>query len=146
MSVKILGTEPAYEGWITVRVATLAGPDGETFEREVEDHGDGVAVLPYDPDRRVALLVRLPRETAQGFAEAGYLHLRNRYLGNSLHLGKVRHKGPSAGDSRAGGQPLVRQRFAENGNLLARGRDSGGSGGFARALPHVIIVSERSTP
>jgi nudix-type nucleoside diphosphatase (YffH/AdpP family) len=34
---------------------------GEEVERDVEDHGRGIAVLPYDPVRRVALLVRLPR-------------------------------------------------------------------------------------
>ena len=28
---------------------------------EIEDHGPAVAVLPYDPERRVALLVKLPR-------------------------------------------------------------------------------------
>ncbi|TNC16438.1 NUDIX hydrolase [Methylobacterium terricola] len=33
-------------------------PDGSRIGREIEDHGPAVAVLPYDPDRRVALLVR----------------------------------------------------------------------------------------
>jgi nudix-type nucleoside diphosphatase (YffH/AdpP family) len=35
--------------------------DGTEFAREVEDHGAAVAVLPYDPVRRTALLVRLLR-------------------------------------------------------------------------------------
>ena len=35
-------------------------PGGE-FRREIEDHGRAVAVLPYDPDRGVALLVEVPR-------------------------------------------------------------------------------------
>ena len=42
-------------------MATLAGDDGVSFQREIEHHGDAVAVLPYDPNRRVALLVKLPR-------------------------------------------------------------------------------------
>ena len=33
-------------------------PDGAVVERFVEDHGHAACVLPYDPDRRVALLVR----------------------------------------------------------------------------------------
>jgi nudix-type nucleoside diphosphatase (YffH/AdpP family) len=33
-------------------------PDGEVIKREVEDHGAAVCVLPYDPERRVAMLVR----------------------------------------------------------------------------------------
>ena len=40
---------------------TLSGDDDVTFTREIEQHGDAVAVLPYDPERRVALLVTLPR-------------------------------------------------------------------------------------
>lgn len=33
-------------------------PDGQTMRREIEDHGAAVAVLPYDPVRRTAILVR----------------------------------------------------------------------------------------
>ncbi len=61
MTVTIRDSAVAYEGWLKIRVATLAGDDGVSFAREIEDHGPGVAVLPYDPDRRTALLVRLPR-------------------------------------------------------------------------------------
>lgn len=59
--VSIRATRLAYEGWLKLHVATLSGEDGVEFEREIEDHGRAVAVLPYDADRRVALLVRLPR-------------------------------------------------------------------------------------
>jgi nudix-type nucleoside diphosphatase (YffH/AdpP family) len=41
--------------------ATLAAADGSTFRREIEHHGHAAAVLPYDPGRRTALLVSLPR-------------------------------------------------------------------------------------
>ncbi|RZJ82901.1 MAG: NUDIX hydrolase, partial [Brevundimonas sp.] len=40
---------------------TLLLPDGQRIAREIEDHGSGVAILPYDPGRRVALLVRQTR-------------------------------------------------------------------------------------
>ena len=59
--VAIRSTTLAHGGWLKLRVATLAGDDGVTFTREIEDHGPAVAVLPYDPERRVALLVMLPR-------------------------------------------------------------------------------------
>jgi len=47
-----------YEGWSDLLKLTIRTPDGSTFTREVEDHGAAVAVLPYDPERRVAVLAR----------------------------------------------------------------------------------------
>ncbi len=45
--------------------------DGAEVIREVERHGDAVAVLPYDPERRTALVVRLFRLPAfDRFGEA----------------------------------------------------------------------------
>lgn len=61
MPVAIERTELAYKGWFRVLLAHMKGPDGTTFTRLIEDHGPGCAVLPYDPERRVALVVRLPR-------------------------------------------------------------------------------------
>lgn len=61
MTVTIERTETAYKGWLRLLVAHMRDGDGKTFTREIEDHGRGCAVLPYDPDRRVALVVRLPR-------------------------------------------------------------------------------------
>lgn len=61
MTVRIRSRETLYSGWLKLHRATLSGDDGESFVREIEDHGAGVAVLPYDPVRRTALLIRLPR-------------------------------------------------------------------------------------
>src|SRR5260221_10552423 len=58
---RIVGSRVAYKGYVTITIATLRGRDGATHEREIEDHGRAVCVLPYDPVRRVALLVRMPR-------------------------------------------------------------------------------------
>jgi nudix-type nucleoside diphosphatase (YffH/AdpP family) len=55
---RITGVKILHEGWCKLLRLTVRLPDGETVEREVEDHGDAVAVLPYDPRRRVAILVR----------------------------------------------------------------------------------------
>ncbi len=53
--VEILG------GWVKVRRTDVLMPDGTLVERHIEDHGPGVAVLPYDPVRKVAMLVSQPR-------------------------------------------------------------------------------------
>lgn len=50
-----------HRGWNTFGIATLTLPDGATVPRALEDHGEAACVLPYDPDRRVALLVRQAR-------------------------------------------------------------------------------------
>lgn len=58
MPYEIQAIRAAYEGWCRLLVATIRTSDGQTIKREIEDHGDAVAVLPYDGDRRVAMLVR----------------------------------------------------------------------------------------
>lgn len=64
MSFEIRSVETLYRGYSTLMMATIAAPDGTTFRREIEDHGRAACVLPYDPARRCALLVRLPRAPA----------------------------------------------------------------------------------
>ena len=58
MSPRVVKLDNVYAGWSELRVATIELADGQIIHREVEDHGTAVAVLPYDPARRVALLVR----------------------------------------------------------------------------------------
>ncbi len=60
MTVEIRKTETVHKGWTVLSRVTLADGDKE-FHREVEDHGQAVAVLPYDAERRTALMVQLPR-------------------------------------------------------------------------------------
>ncbi len=50
-----------HERWSRMFVATIRGADGQTYERDIEDHGEAAAVLPYDPVRRKALLIRQKR-------------------------------------------------------------------------------------
>lgn len=50
-----------HSGWLDLHLVELTGPDGKPYERYVEDHGRAVAVLPYNPDTRMALLVTMPR-------------------------------------------------------------------------------------
>ncbi len=56
--VEILDIDTLHEGWSTFRLVRFRLEDGTVLQRSIEDHGDAVIVLPYDPERRVALLVR----------------------------------------------------------------------------------------
>ncbi|WP_245430852.1 NUDIX domain-containing protein [Rhodoplanes roseus] len=61
MPARILRTRTLYEGWTEILGVRLQLEDGYEVGREVEDHGNAVAVLPYDPERRTAILVKLLR-------------------------------------------------------------------------------------
>ena len=58
MAVEIIGTEEKYRGWCRLLLAQVLYPDGRIVKREIEDHGRASCVLPYDPARMTALLVR----------------------------------------------------------------------------------------
>jgi nudix-type nucleoside diphosphatase (YffH/AdpP family) len=64
MTATILDREIVYSGWLKVARVTLTTASGARVTREVVDRGTAAAVLPYDPERRTALLVRLPRPGA----------------------------------------------------------------------------------
>ena len=60
--LKITERNRVYDGWSTFDVLSIETLDDDgvcrRHEREVLDHGPVVALLPYDPDRRLALLAR----------------------------------------------------------------------------------------
>ena len=58
MAHEIIDLKTLYEGWGRLIAFRIRLPDGRIMNREVEDHGAAVCVLPYDPERRVAMLVR----------------------------------------------------------------------------------------
>jgi nudix-type nucleoside diphosphatase (YffH/AdpP family) len=58
MQAEILGSTIAFSGWNRMLVARVRTAGGAEIRRSVEDHGAAVAVLPFDPRRRCALLVR----------------------------------------------------------------------------------------
>jgi len=70
---EIVRTRTLYEGWSTFRLVDIRLDGGAVVERAVEDHGDGVMVLPYDPERRTALLVRQLRAPALFRGEGEFL-------------------------------------------------------------------------
>jgi nudix-type nucleoside diphosphatase (YffH/AdpP family) len=60
----IIDEKVLYEGWGRLLALRIRLPDGQVIKREVEDHGNAICVLPYDPERRVAVLVRQFRAPA----------------------------------------------------------------------------------
>ena len=60
----IVSTEVKDDSWATFLRAEVRLDDGTTVWRQIEDHGPAAAVLPYDPERRCALLVKLFRAPA----------------------------------------------------------------------------------
>jgi ADP-ribose pyrophosphatase len=59
MSFRALGEEVLHRGPVVqVARATISGPDGETYEREVVHHPGAVAVVPMLDDGRTVVLVR----------------------------------------------------------------------------------------
>jgi nudix-type nucleoside diphosphatase (YffH/AdpP family) len=61
MKPEILERQIAHAGYLTVERLRMRLTDGAEVSREVERHGDAAAVLPYDVERRSALVVRLFR-------------------------------------------------------------------------------------
>src|SRR6202521_6116464 len=61
MKPEILERQIAHAGYLTVERLRMRLTDGAEVSREVERHGDSAAVLPYDVERRSALVVRLFR-------------------------------------------------------------------------------------
>ena len=55
---RIQQVETLYEGWCKLLKLTVGMPDGRTMAREVLNSTDAAAVLPYDPERRTAILIR----------------------------------------------------------------------------------------
>ena len=57
----VVGTRTLYDGWTRFLLADVRAPDGRVVAREIEDHGEAVAVLPFNPARKTAILVRQMR-------------------------------------------------------------------------------------
>lgn len=58
---KILSTRLIYEDWLNLRMAHIRADSGDEFERHIVEMRPAISVLPYDPERRVALTVSMPR-------------------------------------------------------------------------------------
>jgi nudix-type nucleoside diphosphatase (YffH/AdpP family) len=58
VAAKIVDLKTLYTGWTKFLIAQVRTAGGVTVTREIEDHGAAACVLPYDPVRRTAILVR----------------------------------------------------------------------------------------
>lgn len=70
---RIESYETVHQGWGRMLLATLTTPDGSRITRQIEDHGDAVAVLPYDAARGTVILVRQSRPPMLFRERAGQL-------------------------------------------------------------------------
>jgi nudix-type nucleoside diphosphatase (YffH/AdpP family) len=59
--VRILDQKTVYSGWGRMLLVDIEFDDGRRAQRQLEDHGEAAAVLPYDAERCVALVVRQGR-------------------------------------------------------------------------------------
>lgn len=68
-AARIVRSKKVYDGYASVTRVTLAGADGVEHDREVVSFGQSACILPYDPARGVALVIRTPRAPLllQGF-------------------------------------------------------------------------------
>lgn len=104
MPPEIRGTRTVHDGWASFVVAEVTTPEGAAVTREIEDHGEAVCVLPYDPERKVALLIRQFR--APPFFTAGVTDLLE------VPAGLLDEADPEAG--------VRREAFEETGLRLSR--------------------------
>jgi 8-oxo-dGTP pyrophosphatase MutT (NUDIX family) len=56
-------------GFVSVRMDTVVGPDGERFDRSVVEHKDAVGILAVDDDDRVLLLAQYRHAVGQRLLE-----------------------------------------------------------------------------
>ena len=64
MSAELVEVETTYRGWCRVLVARIRLAGGKVVTREIEDHGNAAGILPYDPVRRTAIVIRQVRAPA----------------------------------------------------------------------------------
>ncbi|HZS64425.1 MAG TPA: NUDIX domain-containing protein [Xanthobacteraceae bacterium] len=70
MPYRVTDVRTIFDGWTKFLTARLRTAAGIEVERVILDHGRAAAVLPYDPQRRVALLVTQPRAPLLYLGEA----------------------------------------------------------------------------
>jgi len=59
--LRLIDREMIYSGWGRFLLLQVELGDGRLAQRQLEDHGEAAAVLAYDAERKVALVVRQPR-------------------------------------------------------------------------------------
>lgn len=57
MPHQLVANDIKHKRWAVFSEVTIRLPDGKLMTRDIEDHGEAVTVLPYDPARKTVLLV-----------------------------------------------------------------------------------------
>lgn len=68
-AARIVSRDVVFQGWYTFFRLMVEMPDGVIVDRELLHRGSACAVLPYDPVRRVAMLITQPRPGAMFHGE-----------------------------------------------------------------------------
>jgi nudix-type nucleoside diphosphatase (YffH/AdpP family) len=68
----IVSVDVIHEGWAKYLLADVRLPSGTVVRRAIEDHGNAVAVLPYEPKRKTAILVRQFRAPVKWVTGTGH--------------------------------------------------------------------------
>lgn len=71
----IVARDLVYNGWYKFYRLVLQWSDGKQFERHLLDNGSAVAVLPFDAERKVCLLISQPRAPVIAAGEAPLLEV-----------------------------------------------------------------------
>jgi nudix-type nucleoside diphosphatase (YffH/AdpP family) len=98
MKPSILERTIVYSGYMTVEKLRIRLADGAIVSREVERHGNAAAVLPYDAERRCALVEHLFR--APVFSETGA------DMVEEACAGMIEHESDEAAARREAGEEL----------------------------------------
>ena len=73
MPDRILSSRPLYTGWLNLLMLKLRLASGEEIERPIVEHPSGAAVLPFDAERRVAMVIREMRAPVLHAGEDAFL-------------------------------------------------------------------------
>lgn len=73
MTIRLLNARTLHEGFGKLVVGRFRLDDGVEVVREISDHGDSVAILPYDRERRIAILTRQFRAPVLYCGQEGFL-------------------------------------------------------------------------
>jgi hypothetical protein len=76
MQPEILERQNVYDGYLAIDRLRVRLADGTIVGREVERHGDAAAVLPYDAERRCALIWSSPGVSSERCRSLGATSMR----------------------------------------------------------------------
>ncbi|MEO0033819.1 MAG: hypothetical protein RIS94_3577 [Pseudomonadota bacterium] len=153
---EIVTRQLVYDGWYRFWRLEVLLPDGVVVERHLLDNGQAVAVLPYDPVRRVCMLVSQPRAAVMSAGEAPLLEAIAGGLDGIAAEARIREEALEEGGLRLGAlepvaniwpiPPVSTERvalfLAEYGAQDRVGEGGGADGEFEHITVHEVGFDE----